>query len=567
MEKKFYVSGNGISLETTVPAHTLLELYIEFKENDHGRGRIEVLILEEYHEKALNSIFCGNKIMVLGKENKVLFVGLIEKVEFQIENKFIKATIYCVSTSVLMDRKKKRRSFQNPQMTYMQVINSIISEYEDSSLIWQTGADRAIKYPLIQYDETDWEFIKRLASHFHTVIYPESQVSDITLYLGCKKGRVQEQIQDRHIEFSRVGIRDNYYTEGGFEEKKNREEASCLEVTDRDDWNVGDTILWEEFKYIVYRKKIVFSKGEVNYTYLLGTDYFLYRKKRANANLSGCSIKGEVKKTEKENVYLQLEIDEEDNAQFPWSWAPETGNLCYCMPETGTKAVLYFASGDEKDGIALHTLRINPESDIFSDIQNREIHTLHDKRIALYPERLFVEGKDKAAGIYINDEDGIQFKSLKGIEINAAQGISIGGKKGMFCAPMDIVCRTNQSNIEMNRDINLYAPGGVQTNGKKDDGGSVPKPTAPRKKTDHWQISYSAMATIPSVDFSQVDDDGVVDLVAEAAIPKIATGKTTLAMSDIMGGIPESKARHSNALHAMELYTVKGGYPLPKELK
>lgn len=305
----------------------------------------------------------------------------------------------------------------------------------------------------------------------------------------------------------------------------------------------------------------------MNYKYLLGKDYFIYRKKKANEKLSGTSIKGEVKGTERENVYLQLEIDVEENAEYPWRWAPETGNLCYCMPEKGTKAVLHFASGEEKDGIALHTLRINSESSIFSEIQNREIHTRHDKRMALYPERLFIEGKNKTVGIYLNDENGIQFKSSKGLEINAAQGIYINGKKETFSASTDIVCRTNQSNIEINRDINLYAPGGVQTNGKKGDESSIPVSASVEKKSDYWQISYSAMAAVPSVDFGQIDDDGVVDLMAEASVPKIATGKTTLAMADVMGGIPESEARYSNALHAMELYTVKGGYPLPKEGK
>ena len=566
MEKSFNVKGDGINLKTTVPCQSLLELDVEFKENDHGRGRIEVIIPEKYHQTVLNTSFCGDKITVIGKENKILFVGLIEKVDFQKENEFMKAIIHCVSNTILMDRKEKRRSFQNPQMTYAQVINKVISEYGNSSFIWKAGTDHAIKYPVLQFDETDWEFLKRLASHFHTVLYPEYQNSNIAVCLGCRNGKAL-QMQGRHIDFFRYGISDNYYTEGGFEEERSREEAAFLEVTDSDEWDVGDMLPWDGYKYIVYRKRIIFTKGEVNYNYLLGKDYFIYRKRKVNSNLCGVSIKGEVKKTEKENVYLQLEIDKEDTAEYPWMWAPETGNLCYCMPETGTRAVLYFASGEEKDGAALHALRINSESGIFSNVQNREIHTLHDKRMALYPDRLFMEGKSKSSGIYLNDESGIRFKSHKGLEINAAQGIYIGGKKEMLSAPMDIVCRTDQSNIEISRDFNFYAPGGVQTNGQESAGAPSPVPVSIGEKTDYWQIAYSAMASVPSADLSKGDADGVIDLMAEAAIPRIAAGKTTLAMADVMEGIPESEARYPNALRAMELYTVKGGYPLPQEEK
>ena len=64
MKKKFRVKGDEISLETTIPAQALLELNVELKENDHGRGKIEVLILEEFHEMILNTSFGDRKSVV-----------------------------------------------------------------------------------------------------------------------------------------------------------------------------------------------------------------------------------------------------------------------------------------------------------------------------------------------------------------------------------------------------------------------------------------------------------------------------------------------------------------------
>lgn len=65
------------------------------------------------------------------------------------------------------------------------------------------------------------------------------------------------------------------------------------------------------------------------------------------------------------------------------------------------------------------------------------------------------------------------------------------------------------------------------------------------------------------MDFAKADDDGVIDLMSNAAIPKIAGGKTIFAMSDVMNGKSEAEARFAGALRSMDLYTVKGGYPLP----
>ena len=36
--------------------------------------------------------------------------------------------------------------------------------------------------------------------------------------------------------------------------------------------------------------------------------------------------------------------------RYPWDWTPETNHLCYCMPEVGTRAVLYLSTREEKDG-------------------------------------------------------------------------------------------------------------------------------------------------------------------------------------------------------------------------
>lgn len=563
MAKIYDIYGNGVHIKTTIPAFNFLKLFIDIKENEHSKGVIEAEISEQDHQLALNSTFGGDKIIVLDMDNNLIFGGLIESVKFQIANRFMKVSIYCTSSTVLMDRDKKRRCFQNPKMTYSEVFNEIIGGYKNAVYHWESGQDRRIGFPLLQYDETDWEFAKRLSTHFHTVVYPGNDNADASFYIGCKKGKMMGQMNQEQSNILKYGISDNYYSEGGFEENRSRESSVYIEIVHNEVWNIGDMIEYQGIKYAIYRKQVIFNKGELVYKYLLGTNYFIHRKKIMNDSLTGVGLKGEVQKTEKENVYLKLAIEDKHAALYPWPWVPETGNMCYCMPETGTDVVLYFASGDERAGMVLHTLRKNQKSNNFSDVQNREIHTLHDKKIGLYQEKMIFEGKDKVALITLEDTNGIQLKSKNNINMNAAEGVYIKGKKGTVTAPLEIVCRTSQSNIEINRDFNFYAPGGVRTQGSGSTGESMPAAASREKKPEHWQITYSAMAAVPAVDFAKADDDGVIDLMAGAAVPKVAMGKTTVAMADVMSGKPESEVRYPNSLRSMEIYTVKGGYALP----
>ena len=61
---------------------------------------------------------------------------------------------------------KEKRTFQDISMTYGQVITQIASEWGMMAVYPRLLDETAIGFPVIQYRETDWEFIRRLASRF-----------------------------------------------------------------------------------------------------------------------------------------------------------------------------------------------------------------------------------------------------------------------------------------------------------------------------------------------------------------------------------------------------------------
>ena len=89
-----------------------------------------------------------------------------------------------VPYTYLLDLKPQRRSFQIPAMTYQEVLDCIATSYAGGNILMNIGTGEVIGEPIVQYQETDWAFLKRLASHFHAVVVPSYATSGAKMYFG-----------------------------------------------------------------------------------------------------------------------------------------------------------------------------------------------------------------------------------------------------------------------------------------------------------------------------------------------------------------------------------------------
>ncbi len=568
MNKDYVINEEQIVINTSIPFKTLIEMEICHDINRHAAIYLSVIADMENEIEILNTDWSKEKILVF-KENEPLFNGFVEKLVCRKENQFLTLKINGAGQTARLDREKKSRSFQNVEMAYEQVAKSVIKDYEGAKIIFHINGNKRIESPVIQYDETDWEFLIRLCSHFHGALTADLRTEKPIVHFGINSGKERNS---NDIEIIGSGFDGRYFQNGCYENGMMRNQAFYLVVRTKEAWQMGDFFFYEGKKYSVYKRNIVFKYGELNFNYQLGMPGTYYQKKAYNTSLAGKRIEGVIKKTEGENVYLQLEIDEESRADYPWAWAPETNNICYCMPEVETKATLYFPTHEEKNGQVILATVQNLQNSAYTDTQKREFTTKYHKKAGLYPDKLFLEGKNGEVMFSLEDQRGIQMKSSANISFWAGGDVYLKGRNVNTVAPLEIVCRTAESNIELCRDINLYAPGGVKTIGtgnginKKKNSDNGQQLTG--KDIEHWQASFAALAAVPVVDFEKVNGiEDTIDLYACSGVPKIANGSTTIALSEVMAGKKESECSFPEAFKAMENYTVKGGYILPEEEK
>jgi len=537
MNKDYEISNEKLIIKTAVPFQTLSKMEICHDVNAHAVTKISVVVKEEDQQEILFRNWTDTTITVLkkGEEGLPLFSGRIEKLVCHKENRLLTVQISGIGETAKLDREKKKQSFQNIAMPYIQVVQKVIKNQQEAGVIWNIRDDKSIDVPFIQYDETDWEFLIRLCSHFHEVIVADMQAGKPKFHFGMCMG--QEQSGD-DIEILGDGFDSIYYHNGCYENDMPRRQTLYLEIKSKENWQMGDFLFYEGRRYQVYRRKIRFENGELFFVYRLGMRGMFYTKTIYNKALAGIRLEGVIRKTEEENVYIQLDIDEEECADFPWIWAPETNNLCYCMPEAGTKAALYLPSQEEKDGRVILATVHNTGNGIYTDVQKREFTTIHNKKIGLYPDKLFAEGTDGNVSFYMEDESGVRIKSHTGISLLADGVVLLTGRNIKAFTPIELSCRTTESNIELCRDINLYAPGGVKTIGT----GAVVKSSkeldagkAEKKQEIEYQWE-NKLAPETSWDNAEERKD-VVGWLGDAVYDGAILGKTSFGMDDYIADL------------------------------
>lgn len=570
---EYEIDGEQMIVKTAIPFLSILELEICHRENVHENLEIRAIVKETDEESILYTDWSDTEILVIKKneEDRPLFYGVIKTFICKKENKLLVVEITGLGKTIVLDREKKRRSFQNQQMTYKQLVGEVLKNYDN--FIWNTAEDRMIGTPIVQYEETDWGFLRRICSHFNGRMFTEWKAGIQNIFFDINHGK--EKNADE-VEILEWGFDMSYYQNGCYENGIPRNGAFYLEVKAKENWQIGDCVLYQNQRYYVYRRNITFKDGEISFHYRMGTEGMCYQKRMYNEWLAGARLEGTVKKTENESVYIQLDIDQQENSDYAWAWAPETNNLCYCMPEVGTKATLYFPTEQEADGqvvLAVVKNKKNGEYEEYANNQYREFVTRNRKKIGLYPKRMFLESMDGLVKFCMADVSGIQMMSNANVSFIADGEVYMEGKTVSVTAPIEIVCRTEKANIEICRDFNFYAPGGVRTigTGKVSEKKQISCNENNRnddKKVEHWQASYSAIAAVPAVDFGKMEEvDSAIDIFACASVPKVAKGETTIAMAEVMEGKKERETSFPKVFQSMDNYTVKGGYALPEKLE
>ena len=333
--------NHELRIESKIPFQSVKDFSFEWKPNQHTTLEINGYIDQNitYGKES----FYDSKIRIWKEQDKeTIFCGYITNVSEEKTGSFIEVHIIAQSTSCKLDQKTEKRSFQAVEKTYAQIVRKAV-EQDGGQIICTEGNNSPIGKPLIQYNETAWEFSKRLASRLTTCIVADIISGEPALWFGMRNGNTVPPLpEDEYtINIVRAPHGDGSQTETEYQAES------------REFYKLGDKTVFCGRRLIICGVSARFQHGELIFRYLLKNKEIC--KKIYQENLIGLGLSGTVVDVRQEQIKIALDIDGgKSTGNYFYNWYPETGNALYAMPEIGARVEVCFGSWDEKDGFGMN---------------------------------------------------------------------------------------------------------------------------------------------------------------------------------------------------------------------
>ena len=355
-------------LDENINEHQKLEIQLEM--DDEQRKNLERIIEKED---------VGIEIELANVDKDVkrrVFSGIVDYFEILDYGSYgCRILMRAFSKSVLFDRKneKKYRVFQDRNLMFSDIIDEINKDYADKKLEikYSDIAKKQIGSLIVQFDETDWEFLVRLASQLKTGMFVIEQ--GIILFGIVEMGEIKKE-NKYFSDYSLVRDYKNLY----YKVQSNKvinlgDTVSISENTVENEGNDKDSS-GNKGNFSVLKSKI-FLKDFILKSEFLATDmssYHIFRK--YNEKIKGCRIEANVERVFEDGGIAKMEVrfaeglkkivqersNEESNdkayddygiKRFPLSYQTfysQTNTGFFCTPEVNDTVEVYFPNEDER---------------------------------------------------------------------------------------------------------------------------------------------------------------------------------------------------------------------------
>ncbi|WP_252248255.1 phage late control D family protein [Clostridium sp. ZBS20] len=268
----------------------LLDDSINFKYSIEASTKDEITVYEEKEDENNNLEVDINNVDI--SKSVVIFNGIVENIKTTNKDGLYYIEIEGISKSSELDIQEKSRSFQNVNMTYDELIGTILKDYSGYGFTQCIGEGQAIEKPIFQYKETDWNFLKRISSELKSEIYCDIIDLNNTLYFGTNSGKNYELQDD--ISYKACKDLKTFYKAGGYDLGFHDTDYFYYEIKSREKCSIGDNIYFKQKDVYVSDYEAYKYQDEIIYKYKLRRKNGVWQTKIYNSLLCGASLEGKV---------------------------------------------------------------------------------------------------------------------------------------------------------------------------------------------------------------------------------------------------------------------------------
>lgn len=414
-------------------AASICSMKITEEPNQHGKISIVVILDSMKKEKVLHESKSVFSIFYVDKSAEAvpLFQGLISYLEIQTEGDVFYMSVEAQTISATLDFVRCSKSFQDVTMSSHSLVKQILGESAGKSIL--NFPNKSTSELVLQYEETDWEFLKRFVSRYGALVFPNSSDLSMKLQIGLSQ-EIRTAAWDK-LDFTVIHDMEtlHYRKENGGRDSLSSNQTGRqkdfirYEVTSYDIVPLGSKVIFHGKELYIGRIVRALSGGLLANTYTLYTAADLTCLRYYNERLTGASIHGIIMGVSRNRVQVMLQIDQEIPGNpywFPFSTvaASSDGSGWYCMPKEGDQVRVFFPEHNEKESYAITSIEgHNPET----PAQDDPMGNPNSKNLST-PDGNNVKFTED--GILLSTDNGSVLLTNDGtITMEAAQNISLWG--------------------------------------------------------------------------------------------------------------------------------------------
>lgn len=265
------------------------------------------------------------KQISIKNDSDYIFFGTIDRITVEKKYSGDVLIVHSVSKSIESDTKKHKRIFQNPRKSLNDIINYINGTYSGNGKISLCGNDIGISKCIIQNDETDFDFLNRLA-----------QENGYRLIVNSTDNELDLQIGEYNRDFQGLNYKDIKNHCEKFDQISELKKSSiCLVLREASDtyFSLGQRIRFGDMDnkdnkiYYVDSSEIVMERSAYKYKYvlieLIEADY---RDQPHNIDIPPIMLKGIVTDSRdpegKGRIQVRFDCDYDDVQSDKPAWIP-----------------------------------------------------------------------------------------------------------------------------------------------------------------------------------------------------------------------------------------------------
>lgn len=429
------ITYKDLSLGTIGVAY-FREINITQRPGSHGFLRVEAVLDSEMDENDFHQIK-DSLSLVYQKDGKeqVLFYGVLHNISMNRDGDEFVATLEAWDGTRQMDVERKNRIFQNPQMGVHQLFRQVMDSYPGSDHMVHIP-DTPIGQLVVQYEETDWEFLKRFLSKYKESLYPDPAFPDIRFEAGLSPKPEERDWNSLPFTLSQDFISLEAMKANGCEELT-RAQNAVYEVESYEIVSIGSQITYKGSAWFVESVVRTLSDGLLKNRYRLRQREGLNVIPYYNSQITGVSINGTIAAIKRNQVQVNMEIEAGSGEKywFPFSTvaASSDGSGWYCMPEKGEDVRVYFPVADEKEAYVVTNVKGqkpdagNP-SDPVGNPNTRNIQTAQGNQVQMTAEGVLIAAGESQGSILLKKSGEVVLNALKDIKISAVENLNISAK-------------------------------------------------------------------------------------------------------------------------------------------